>query len=113
MKNISLYKKIIKTNKVKIIKDKLTENNAYVMFITFCEKRDLLQKYLNKFNIQTLVYYKMPLHLHKATRFLGYKRGDFPKAEKLLKKVLSFPHHQHLKKNEIKFVSKKINDFYK
>ena len=42
----------------------------------------------------------------------GYKIGDFPNAERLAKKVLSFPHHQHLTKNEIKFVSNKINKFY-
>ena len=83
------------------------------MFITLCKKRDKLQKYLKKFNVQSLVYYKTPLHLHKATRFLGYKKGDFPKAEKIAKQVLSFPHHQHLKIKEIKYVCEKINNFYR
>jgi len=111
-KNINLYKKFITSNNVNIIEDKNTEYNANAMFITLCKDRDKLQKYLNKFNIQSLVYYKTPLHLHKATKFLGYKRGDFPNAERLAKKVLSFPHHQHLTKNEIKFVSNRINKFY-
>ena len=83
------------------------------MFITLCEKRDDLQKFLKKFNIQSLVYYKTPLHLHKATKFLGYKKGDFPNAEKIVKQVLSFPFHQHLKEKEIKYVCEKINNFYK
>ena len=113
LKNVQLYRKLIKTKKVKIIKDQIFEDNAYVMFITLCEARDKLQKYLNKFKIQSLVYYNTPLHLHKATKFLGYKKGDFPNAERLCKKVLSFPHHQHLKKNEIKFVVNKINQFFK
>ena len=111
-KNINLYRKLIKTKKVKIIQDKKNENNSYVMFITLCDKRDKLQKYLKKFNIQSLVYYKTPLHMHKATKYLGYKKGDFPKAERIASRVLSFPHHQHLKKSEIKFVCKKINNFY-
>ena len=113
LKNVQLYRKYIKTKKVKIIKDQIFEDNAYVMFITLCETRDKLQKYLNKFKIQSLVYYNTPLHLHKATKFLGYKKGDFPNAERLCKEVLSFPHHQHLKKNEIKFVINKINQFFK
>jgi dTDP-4-amino-4,6-dideoxygalactose transaminase len=83
------------------------------MFITLCDNRDELQKYLLKNNIQSLVYYKTPLHLHKATKFLGYKKGDFPVAEKLTKQVLSFPHHQHLTKKEINQVANKINSFYK
>ena len=111
-KNINLYRKLVKTKKVKIIQDKKNENNSYVMFITLCDKRDKLQKYLKKFNIQSLVYYKTPLHLHKATKYLGYKKGDFPNAERIASQVLSFPHHQHLKKSEIEFVCKKINNFY-
>jgi len=113
LKNIKLYRKLIKTRKVRIIEDKIFEKNAYVMFITLCEQRDKLQKYLSKFSIQSLVYYNTPLHLHKATKFLGYKKGDFPNAERFAKKVLSFPHHQHLKKSEVQFVSKKIDSFYK
>ena len=89
-KNINLYRKLVKTKKVKIIQDKKNENNSYVMFITLCDKRDKLQKYLKKFNIQSLVYYKTPLHLHKATKYLGYKKGDFPNAEKIASQVLSF-----------------------
>ena len=56
--------------------------------------------------------YKTPLHLHKATKFLGYKKKDFPNAERITEKVLSFPHHQHLKKKEIMYVVDKINKFY-
>ena len=82
------------------------------MCLTLCEKRDKLQKYLNKFNIQTLVYYGTPLHLHGAAQQLGYKQGDFPKAESICKKVLALPHHQHLNEKQIQFVIKKINDFY-
>ena len=110
--NINLYKKLINTKKVRIIEDKKNEKNAYVMFIALCEKRDDLKKFLKKYNIQSLIYYGTPLHLHKATKFLGYKKGSFPKAEKFSKKVLSFPYHQHLKKKEIKFIAQKINNFY-
>ena len=41
--NINLYKNLINTKKVRIIEDKKIENNAYVMFITLCEKRNDLQ----------------------------------------------------------------------
>ena len=112
-KNIDLYRKYIETDKVRIIDDEQFQNNSYVMFITLCENRDQLQKYLKKYDIQSLIYYGTPLHLHKATKFLGYKKGDFPNAEKFTKQVLSFPFHQHLKEKEIKFVCQKINDFYK
>tara|TARA_B110000008_G_C16944584_1_gene553886 strand:+ start:809 stop:1912 length:1104 start_codon:yes stop_codon:yes gene_type:complete len=111
-KNISYYKKYVKTDKIKILKDDKRERNAYVMFVALAEKRDELQKYLKKFNIQSLLYYPTPLHLHNSLKCLGYKKGDLINAEKITSKVISFPHHQHLSEKQIKFVSEKINKFY-
>ena len=110
--NVELYRKLIKTNKVQLpIQDK-EYLNSYVMMVSQCEERDKLQKYLSSQKIQSLVYYGKPLHLHPASKKLGYKKGDFNNAEKLTKKVLSFPHHQYLKKKEIEFISYHINKFY-
>ena len=111
-KNIGYYKKFVNTEGIKILESNKNEKNSHSMFITLCKKRDELQKYLQRFKIQTRVYYKTPLHLYKATKYLGFKKGDFPNAEKFVKQVLSLPYHQHLKKKEIKYVCKKINDFY-
>ena len=112
-KNVNLYKKYINTDKVFIPINKKYEINAYVMFLVLCEDRDKLQKYLSNYNIQSMVYYGTPLHLHGASKALGYKKGDFPLAENICNKVLALPHHQYLSENHIKFVSNKINSFYK
>ena len=45
-RNINLYKKYLSTNKVKIIDNDKKNINAHVMFITLCQNRDKLQKYL-------------------------------------------------------------------
>ena len=111
-KNINYYKKYIKTDKVKILNDGKNEKNAYVMFVTLAENRNKLQEYLKKFNIQSLLYYPTPLHLHNSMKYLGYKKGNLINAERITSKVISFPHHQHLTEKQIKFVSEKINKFY-
>ena len=111
-KNISLYRKYIKTNKVILPRDGKDYYDSYVMMISLCEDRDKLQSYLTSKNIQSLIYYGTPLHLHKASKKLGYKKGDFINAERISNKVLSFPHHQYLTEDQIYYVSKCINDFY-
>ena len=111
-RNINYYKKYIKTDKVKILNDGKNEKNAYVMFVTLAENRNKLQEYLKKFNIQSLLYYPTPLHLHNSMKYLGYKKGSLINAERITSKVISFPHHQHLTEKQIKFVSEKINKFY-
>ncbi len=111
-RNAKLYQKLIKTSNVKFINTPDNRKDAYVMFIVLAKQRDKLQKFLKDFGIETLVYYGTPLHLHKSAKILGYKRGDFPEAEKQCKEVLALPHHQHLSEKQIKFVANKINKFY-
>ena len=116
--NVALYKTYLDSlgigeENIILPKEESYERNSYVMFINLCRSRDKLQKYLNAYGIQTLVYYGTPLHLHPASKKFNYKKGDFPVAEKACSKVLAFPHHQHLKKNQILYVCEKIRDFYK
>ena len=70
------------------------------------------KKYLEKYNIDTSIHYPIPIHLQPAAKKLGYKNGDFEKAEKQAKKILTLPINQYLKENEIRFISDKINQFY-
>jgi dTDP-4-amino-4,6-dideoxygalactose transaminase len=110
-RNINYYKKYLKTNKVQIIPDKSYEINSYVMFITICENRDELKKFLEKHKIQSLIYYGNPLHKHRASKYLP-RRGNLINSEYLTTKVLALPHHQGLNETDIKFVCKVINKFY-
>ena len=91
--------------------DKKYESNSYVMFITICENRDELKKYLEKHKIQSLVYYGTPLHKHIASKQYNIK-NNLKNSELLSSKVLALPHHQNIKKNDIIYVCKKINEFY-
>ena len=111
-KNANLYKKYLKIDSVRFPDENQFEKNSYVMFIALCDNRDQLQKYLNKNNIQSLIYYGTPLHLHKASKILGYKKGDFPIAEKCANQVLAFPIHQYLTLSQIKYICNKIKEFY-
>ncbi len=112
-RNANLYQKLLKkTNEIKFINTDDDRKDAFVMFIVLAEKRDKLQKYLLENNIESLIYYGTPLHLHKAAKVLKYKKGDFPVAESQCKKVLALPHHQHLTTDQIYYVAEKINKFY-
>ena len=39
--------------------------------------------------------------MHKATKFLGYKKGSFPETEKQSREILTLPIHQNLTKKEL------------
>ncbi len=75
-------------------------------------KRDQLIKFLKSKNIDAKIHYPIPIHLQKAAKFLKYKRGDFPVAEKIAKTTVSFPVHEFIKRKDLKYMCSMINKFY-
>ena len=41
-----------------------------------------------------------------------HKKGDFPVTDLHTKKIITFPCDQHIKKNEMNYIIKTVNDFY-
>ncbi len=113
-KNANLYRELITTDSVILPVERTDEGyvDSYVMFIAKVDRRDELKDFLESFGIQAMIYYGTALHLHKAAQQYGYKKGDFPVAERICDSVLALPHHQHLEEDQIRFVAEKINEFY-
>ena len=90
-------------------------DNVYSNYHQFVSRlsinREKLIKYLDENNIQTNIYYLLPLHLQKANEFLGYKKGNFPVAEKLCNEVIALTMYPELEKIIQKLVIDKINEF--
>lgn len=87
--------------------------HVFHLYVICCENRDELQEHLSKNNIGTLIHYPVPPHLQKAYKELGYKEGDFPKAERIAKTCLSLPMYPGLLDSEIEVVCNVIKAFYK
>tara|TARA_Y100000589_G_C27188759_1_gene643833 strand:- start:1412 stop:2560 length:1149 start_codon:yes stop_codon:yes gene_type:complete len=77
------------------------------------EDRDELANYLKSKGVDAKVHYPIPMHLQPASKEFGYKRGDFPNAEKLSNKSISLPVHEFITDNQIEYTTNLINDFYK
>ena len=58
------------------------------------------------------MHYPKPIHLQQAAKYVKYKNGDFPMAEKMANTSLSLPVHEFIKENEIRYVVNLINKFY-
>lgn len=85
---------------------------SYYVFTIEAEKRDELKQYLKTNQIETGIYYPLPLHLQKAYRYLGFKTGAFPVSETITKKIISLPMHPFLSNELVDYVCQKIQDFY-
>lgn len=75
--------------------------------------RDELKTYLQEKGVPTMVYYPVPLHLQHAYLQYGYQEGDFPVAESLCKKVLSFPIHTEMEIEQQSYIIDTVKSFFK
>ena len=107
-----LDKLLLKNKNVKTVKRHKYLLEVFHLYQINVKKRDQLQKYLVKKNIDAKIHYPTPIHLQPASRFLKHKKGDFPKAEMLAKTTLSLPVHEFITNKDIKKMATLINKFY-
>ena len=80
----------------------------YHIYAIQVDNRDAVVGILNKQHIGFMVNYPIPLHLQVVYKDLGYRKGDFPVAEKLSRRIISLPMHPFLTKPQIEYVVKTI-----
>jgi UDP-4-amino-4,6-dideoxy-N-acetyl-beta-L-altrosamine transaminase len=88
------------------------KGHGFHLYIIQTAKRKELYDYLRTQNIFCQVHY-IPVHLHPYYKQLGYKRGDYPRAEAYYEQCLSLPMYPSMTKDEQDFVINRIKDFFK
>jgi dTDP-4-amino-4,6-dideoxygalactose transaminase len=87
--------------------------HVYHVYALRAMQRDALAQQLADKDIGALIHYPIPLHLQEAYKNLGYKKGDFPFAEKIALEIISLPMYPFMNKTQVKFVAQAIKDFLK
>ncbi len=74
--------------------------------------RNNLVNYLIKHKIDAKIHYPVPMHLQPASKIYKYKKGDFPKAEKIANSTISLPVHEFVTNSQSKYIIQIIKKFF-
>lgn len=86
-------------------------DSVYHLYVILVDDRDKLQKFLDSKGIATGLHYPLPLHLQKAYKRLGYKKGAFPVTEHIADRLLSLPMFPELTRDQIEYVVQSIKEY--
>jgi dTDP-4-amino-4,6-dideoxygalactose transaminase len=84
---------------------------VYHLFVVRVQDRDELMKHLAAAGIGTGIHYPIPLHLQNAYKDRGYRKGDFPVAEKVAEEIVSLPMFPNLQPGQQDRVVDEVADF--
>ena len=98
---------------LKIPARSVDKSHVFNNYVVQVERRDELKQFLLENGIQSEIYYPLPLHLQNCFADLGYRRGDFPRAELAASQVLALPLYPELTSAQQESVVTTIRAFYR
>lgn len=84
--------------------------HVYHQYVFRVKERDRLRDELSRRGVQTGIHYPRPVHLQPVFAGLGFRAGDFPRAERITREIVSLPIYPELGEDDIRQVVAAVED---
>lgn len=86
-------------------------HHTWHQFTVRSSRRDELQAFLKEREIDSMIYYPVPLHFHEPYKRFGKGPNSLPETERASLEVLSLPIHQHMNDEQARWVANCVCEF--
>ncbi|MBI3591301.1 MAG: DegT/DnrJ/EryC1/StrS family aminotransferase [Candidatus Melainabacteria bacterium] len=96
---------------VKQVTTPIVKSNSQHVFHQYTirlNQRDFLCEKLREKNIETIIYYPVPIHLQSVFSYLGRQKGSLPVTEKICNEILSLPIYPEITKDIQEYIVENI-----
>jgi dTDP-4-amino-4,6-dideoxygalactose transaminase len=90
----------------------LANHHSYHQYVIRTPWRDELRHHLAQHEIETAIYYPIALHEQECFKYLRYKSGDFPEAERAARETLALPIYPEIRRDAQRFVVNTMVEFF-
>jgi len=77
---------------------------VFHLFVVELDQREDIRTRLGEAGVESGIHYPVPLHLQPAYEHLGYRRGQFPVAERMADRILSLPMFPEISDEQVEHV---------
>jgi dTDP-4-amino-4,6-dideoxygalactose transaminase len=86
--------------------------HVFHQYVIRAERRDELRDALARAEVETQIYYPLPLHQQPCFSHLGFRAGQFPEAECAARECLALPIYPELRDDQLDYVVDRVAAFY-
>ncbi|MDT3676195.1 MAG: hypothetical protein RLZZ339_1719 [Cyanobacteriota bacterium] len=90
---------------------KALESHVYHLFVILTQERETLMRYLQEYDINTLIHYPIPVHYQPPCRELKTDPQGLKNTEYYAEHCLSIPCHHQMNDRDINYIIEVINDY--
>lgn len=86
--------------------------HVFHLYMVRVKKRNELLRFCLQKGIEAKIHYPILLPYQECAKHLGYKKGDFPMAERDVSSIITLPCHPYLKDEELTYMINTVSQFY-
>lgn len=106
------YLELFEGSEVRVPAVRAGNNHTWHQFSIRSNRRDALQAFLKEREIDSMIYYPVPIHFHEPYSHLGFGPGSLPETELAASEILNLPIHPHMAMEQIEHVAHAVLEFH-